>query len=267
MKKIRILSIISLLVCIVLLSIGAHHFDISSPEARATVWPWALLTIFACYGVISATSVTALSFFALQSSEQGLLIVKRDSAYGRIFLRLTSLDERRRFSLCQAFWKTNLLLATSSFMLGVCIVALVALFQIIIANPLSLLFAIILAVLVIGVLVLFIFSLDAVLRRIDRVKYQLEQRAPRVVQAAGMTCYFGVRTLVLAAFALAIYKVGLGVIWQFLVTWIPWIFLLAVCIVAALGLFYGFYRIIKATIGEEFVSFYHHNLCPRIEMR
>lgn len=107
MNKARVLSLLSLMVCIFIFNFGFERFHFDSIESANASFQWGLLALAGSYGIISAVMITLLSFFAIQPSPEGSFIIKRNSFYGKFFLSFIGTRRRTSLSLCETFWKTN----------------------------------------------------------------------------------------------------------------------------------------------------------------
>lgn len=64
---------------------------------------------------LSGAALSLLTLVAVAPAPDGAFVIKSDSFYGKVFLFVSSLS-RSEFSMCKAFWKTNLMLVLGSVM-------------------------------------------------------------------------------------------------------------------------------------------------------
>lgn len=270
MNKIRVLSLLSLIVCISAFSLGFDNFSTESTETITATWTWGLLALFGIYGIISAISIALLSFFALQTDSDNSYIVDKKSLYGRLFLCFVDLKYKNDFSICYAFWKTNLILFIGSILVGLVITAGIFIYTMGIKDM-----AIIVAFILCIVFVLVIF---AILCELGENAYdQLRVNKPKVANAIEFVKYkslIGLMIILLICLVgligflgFILYSIGMATIWSCLVTWIPYLAMWTIMICACIAGIYGIYKMAKRLFGEEFSSFYHQNLCPKIKIR
>lgn len=252
MNRVRVLSLLSLAVCIGVFSFGFGRFSFDSAESFKASWGWGLLALAGSFGIISAVSVTLLSFFALQPSTDGSFTVKRNSLYGRIFLSFVGMQNRYSFSLCSAFWKTNALLFIGSYILGMVVLLVVVLFK---AGLASILLGLVVIVCVIAALAGMAVAGEYSVRRFR----EFESRSPRAAHVVQAVPLYVLLTAFAVIIGFALYSIGIVSI----------LMGLAMCGAFAAGVFalYLVYKVVERQFGEEFSSFYHQNLCPRIKVR
>lgn len=97
----------------------------------------------------------------------------------------------------------------------------------------------------------------------ERRFQKFENSSPRKARIARAIPFY----LILAAFAVGmsawIYSLGAAA----LIAWILFLAMWALIFGIGIALCYGIYWIVSKQFGEEFVSFYHQNLCPRIKIQ
>lgn len=264
MKKVLILSLLSLMVCVSALTIGLDHFSLESREAAQSSLQYGLLAIAGGYGTTAAVAITLLSLLAVRPSPDGSFIIKRNSVYGRVFLSFAALRYQGQFSLCSAFWKTNLMLLVMSFLVGCTTFLAVVMYQA------GLLKALIGIAYMLGVL-LTIFAIMVVKDYLGEDLSRLEDTKPktaRVIRSAPVYVFFSILGGVCAIF---VYTVGIGTIYVMFLAWAPWLAKWSMVAIGLITMYYVVYRFVgsisESPFGREFGLFWNKNLCPRIKIK
>lgn len=261
MNKIRGLSLVCLAVCIATFTVGFHYSNFELKDSVGNIL-WGALALASGYGIIGAIGVTLLSFLALKPEPDGSFIVDRESLYGRLFLSCIGTTYQDQFSLCEAFWKTNGLLFIISLVIGMIVFVAIVVIEAGLKNCLILIAGLILVALFIALFVSGLMKAGEVFYKFERKHRVAAERIREIPIYISVMIFFSGISL----FAYAIYSNWSAILlWCFM--WIPLIAYWCMLFTIALAAFYGLYKIVEATIGEEFSSFYHENLCPRIKIR
>ncbi|MDP1688608.1 MAG: hypothetical protein Q8L47_00555 [bacterium] len=263
MNKVKVLALLSLIVCISALSLGLSNFKPDLPLNAFTTWLWMLLFLFGFYGTIASISIALLSFLAIRPSPDNSYIVDRNSLYGRLFLSFVAFNNRDSFSICRAFWITNLILFIGSILIGLVITAGIFIYKTNIRD---------LAIMTFGILCLgFTFIIFIKLCKLGESAYKrLESSKPKMTDAIGYMMYIFLICFPICVVGIIgywLYSIGMATIWSWLVIWSPYLAMWTVMICVCIAVIYGIYKIAKKLIGEEFSSFYRQNLCPNIKIR
>lgn len=255
MNKVRVLSLLALVVCIFVFNFGFERFRFDSIKSVNISFQWGLLALAGSYGIISAVAITLLSFFAIQPSPEGSFIIKRNSFYGKLFLSFIGTRRRTSLSLCEAFWETNLRLFGASYIVG--LLAIIAL-VFIKASIIEALFYLGALFCIIAVWACF----SAIAKRAERrfLEFKRTQQGVNILVILVDVCFYCVPV---ALISYLLYLVGIATIWA----WAPLLMKWASAFVIGATAIYLIYWIISRQFGEEFSSFYHQNLCPRIKVQ
>ncbi len=259
MNKVRVLSLLSLIVCISAFSIGFDNLSFSIPFTNWQAWVWPVLTLFGIYGTIASISIVMLSFLALKASADGSFIVDSKSLYGKIFLSFICFDDRNHFSICQAFWKTNGVLFIVSIAIGIIVAIIIGLIKAGIVNILLLLAGIVCSIIFGGLLFLSAEQLDKKFKK-------LKVNRPKLANTIEVSPIILILLVILILVGIALYNLylaGLTLIWA----WISWLLAWAIAAGIVFSIGYGIFKLVRNIFGEEFSSFYHQNLCPNIKIR
>lgn len=270
MNKVRVLSLLALITCVSVLSLGLSNFNPNLPLDALVNWLWILLLLFGIYGTIASVSIVILSFIGLKTDADNSYIVDKKNLYGRLFISFVAFNNRDDFSICNAFWKTNLILFLGSILVGLVITFGIFIYGKGIKDTAILVTAI--------AITLFAFYIFAVLCELGESAYdRLSVSKPKVINAIEFVKYSFYNVIaigciicivgLIGVLGFILYSIGMTTIWSLLVTWGPYLAMWTIMICANVAGIYGMLKLTKKIFGEEFSSFYHKNLCPKIKIR